>query len=121
MEKHIAVPLYFLEVLKEHLGKDSGFSRNYCLDYLIDHGTKVPVESLPHHSKGELMEDAGLKDVSGIDCALPQGLVDNIQEKLNFNIVPHFVMDCRGNFKLLPITSIGRAIFPVIEKIIFNK
>jgi hypothetical protein len=114
------VPEYVLEKVVNVLGEEHEFIKDYLIVWLLKNGTKVPVEVLPNHSKMDLVEEVGLKDVSGIDYALPQGVVDKVQKEMNFNIVPHFVMDCRGSYKLLPITSIGRAILPVIEKVIWK-
>ena len=120
MERHIAVPEYFLDMVAEKLPED--FKQMYAVEWLQKNGTRVPCDVLPHCSKGDLLEQEGLKDVSGIDCALPQRFVDNIMEKMNFNICPHFAMDCRSSsYKLIPLTIVGKAMLPVIEKVMFNK
>jgi hypothetical protein len=123
MDKHIAVPEYVLESIIKTFGEDHELIKNYAIVWLLKNGTKVPVEVLPNITKRDLLEEVVGKDnTSEIDYALPQQLVDRVQEVIGFNIVPHFCMDCRTiNFQLLPITSIGKAVLPIIKKIILGE
>jgi len=85
--------------------------------HLLDTTERAPLEFCPNVFLDDLMP----KESRGVDYTLPQGLVNSIMEKMDFDIRGHFVSDCRQGFELLPVTTVGRAVLPIIKKIIYKE
>jgi hypothetical protein len=125
MDKYKMIPVYFLEKLVRSMEEQNPKTMTIqcailSTKCLIKDGKDVPTELCPDVTRRDIVEELYPDGYSGIDFALPQNLVNTVQEKMGFNMCPHFVMDCRGNYKLIPITSIGRTMLPIIYKVCLN-
>ena len=83
---------------------------------LIRISPDVEPENTPGITKDDLAQLAGLKTY---DPSLPQGWVDMVRNQLNFNVAPHFVYGYDDNKmgRPVPVTSIGKAMLPVINHV----
>jgi len=123
------VDLAFLKIIKRQLtealeyGTILGGSRYDKLeavaqkvDIIIRISPDVEPENTPGITKDDLAQLAGLKTY---DPSLPQGWVDMVRNQLNFNVAPHFVYgyDDTKMGRPVPITSIGKAMLPVINHV----
>lgn len=121
MDKYKMVSVKFLEGLAKRVVDNKLTKADHkILISILESGPNVPTELTPDVTKRDLVKELYPDGYSGIDFALPQNFVNTVQERMGFNICPHFVMDCRGIFKLIPITSIGKAMLPVIYRVCFN-
>ena len=84
---------------------------------MLNSTDRAPLEFCPDVTIHDLMPE----DSNGIEYDLPLRIVYDIQEKMNFDIRGHFVSDCRQGFELLPVTTVGRAVLPIINKIIYKE
>jgi len=125
------VDLAFLKIIKRQLndvleyGNRSTVSgTNYDkleavaqkVDIIIRISPDVEPENIPGITKDDLAQVAGLKVY---DPSLPQGWVDMVRNQLNFNVAPHFVYGYDDNKmgRPVPVTSIGKAMLPVINRV----
>lgn len=76
----------------------------------------LPTEFEPGVRKSDLVDALGLKVY---DYELPAGWVDEVRNKMDFNVVPHFVYGYDDNKfgRPVPITSIGKVMLRVINRV----
>lgn len=113
MQEYLLVSKSSLRVISEAC---KVLSAKELADIMLQSCRTAPPDLCPDVTVGDLMPKE-----PGFDSALPLYLLETIKEEMDFDIRGHFVSDCRNGFKLYPITAIGRAVLPIIKRVIYKK
>jgi hypothetical protein len=127
--KNIIVSKIWLEIIKRQLGEtlldvpvqSTAWQKLEGLEHklrmVITASPICPSEFCPGITKQDLVHELGLEN---IDYGLPQNMVDSVMESLGYNMVPDFVYQYGEVNGPVPITTVGRAMLPVINKVVFG-